>query len=482
MISHSSIVRDRIEALKPSKINALLLGVFIVFKIYFYCLGIRFNLESLTDYWQYLDIALLQNDLLRSVFYQHSQPPLFNLFLGWGLKLFPLHYGIFFALIFSLCQFLLYLLLFRLMVELSVRKTIAFVFSTLFLFSPSFVYYGSTLSYTLPLALLLTASAYFLLTSLKTGKTAGYWLFFFIIFSICGIRSLYHLAYYIAVVLFVLWASKKNRKNIIIAALIPFILLSGIYVKNYILFEKFTTSTWMGMNFWDHLNFKASPDVLEKEISEGTVSPLVRTTRFSPLQKYPQSFQIIRTEYKNIPALADADKSSGNPNYNNYAYIGISDQYLKDALYLYRKYPVLWIKRNIESWLFYAKSSSDYFMIQRRQDRILGWEKLYDYLFYGKVPRDFKGQHSIYLFLWIGLPLVVLYGLRIFFKNKPSEIYDFSQRFVILFIVFNIVYVALVGNLLECLENNRFRFMTDPLALTLFALLCNNLKWFGKKV
>ena len=36
---------------------------------------------------QYLDPLLLKSDLLKSLFYLHSQPPIFNLFLGIVLKL-----------------------------------------------------------------------------------------------------------------------------------------------------------------------------------------------------------------------------------------------------------------------------------------------------------------------------------------------------------------------------------------------------------
>jgi hypothetical protein len=39
----------------------------------------------------------------------------------------------------------------------------------------------------------------------------------------------------------------------------------------------------------------------------------------------------------------------------------------------------------------------------------------------------------------------------------------------VLYLLLNVLYVALVGNALEVGENNRFRFMIDPLALALLA-------------
>jgi len=41
-----------------------------------------FEAHTLNYYWQFADPKLLREDLLRTVFYLHSQPPLFNLGLG----------------------------------------------------------------------------------------------------------------------------------------------------------------------------------------------------------------------------------------------------------------------------------------------------------------------------------------------------------------------------------------------------------------
>jgi hypothetical protein len=44
----------------------------------YYLWGIRFDGTPLLWFWQYLDPRLLKGKLLESVFYMHSQPPLFN--------------------------------------------------------------------------------------------------------------------------------------------------------------------------------------------------------------------------------------------------------------------------------------------------------------------------------------------------------------------------------------------------------------------
>jgi hypothetical protein len=66
----------------------LLTAAFVISRIAYYRAGVRFDLSPLFGYWQYVDLDLLRHDLVRSVYYLHSQPPLFNLYLGLVVKVF----------------------------------------------------------------------------------------------------------------------------------------------------------------------------------------------------------------------------------------------------------------------------------------------------------------------------------------------------------------------------------------------------------
>src|SRR5688500_4689088 len=57
----------------------------------FHAEGIRFDSTSLGWFWQFVDPALLREDYLRSIFYLHAQPPLFNAYLGGVLQVAPRH-------------------------------------------------------------------------------------------------------------------------------------------------------------------------------------------------------------------------------------------------------------------------------------------------------------------------------------------------------------------------------------------------------
>ncbi len=64
-------------------------AVFLLSRVGYYVAGVRFDASSLPWFWQYIDPVLLKTDLGQSLWYLHSQPPAFNLFLGIVLNLFP---------------------------------------------------------------------------------------------------------------------------------------------------------------------------------------------------------------------------------------------------------------------------------------------------------------------------------------------------------------------------------------------------------
>ncbi|MDX1390037.1 MAG: hypothetical protein R3344_12655, partial [Acidobacteriota bacterium] len=75
--------------------------VFIASELLAGYLGIRFADETLGTLYQYLDPEILREDLTRGLFYLHAQPPLFNLFLGIVVKLFPESYAFVFSFVFG---------------------------------------------------------------------------------------------------------------------------------------------------------------------------------------------------------------------------------------------------------------------------------------------------------------------------------------------------------------------------------------------
>src|SRR5689334_12328446 len=77
-----------------------IVAVFIISRIAYKLAGIQFQGDTYLGYWQFIDPALLQKDLWRSVFYLHSQPPLMNLFTGVVLQIFPMSHDLAFYVLY----------------------------------------------------------------------------------------------------------------------------------------------------------------------------------------------------------------------------------------------------------------------------------------------------------------------------------------------------------------------------------------------
>ena len=134
---------------------ALLLAVFVLVEVGSHIAGVTFDASTLPGTWQFLDESLLVNDLGRSLWYLHAQPPAFNLFLGIVLKLAARHAALVFHFAYVAMGWALCSGVFRLAEMVGATRPVAIGAALLVTVSPSFVLYEHWLFYTLPEAALL---------------------------------------------------------------------------------------------------------------------------------------------------------------------------------------------------------------------------------------------------------------------------------------------------------------------------------------
>ncbi len=457
-----------------------LAAAFCISHAIFYMLGVRFDDDPLGGAWQYLDPELLRHNLLESLLYLHVQPPLFNLFLGTVLKFSFGHPKLVFQGIYLVCGLILYCGLFSLQVRLGVGKRLAFALSTLFMISPSFILYEHWLFYTFPVAAVLLLSALLLHEFLVKTEGRQAFLFFLSLFVLSGIRTVFHLAYFMATAGVLLAVSWPNRKRIILAAALPFVLVASLYCKNLLLFGGFNTSSWLGVNAWSVATNNVPWEERQQLVAEGKLSELSLIGRFSPLAKYPVRYRQVKG-FENIASLRQLIKSTGSENFNHLAYVGISNQYFEDFLSVLRERPKAYINGLLKSWLTYFKSSSDHGFLEENRERISLLNDIYDSFFYGKIPCDVSKTgilpfflipgYRVHVLLLLGLPLLLIFALGLSLRRgSKGQGQDRNQRIVTLYLCGTIAFVAFVGNLFELGENNRFRFTTDPFSVVLLGL------------
>ena len=432
--------------------------------------GVRFDTSLMTWQWQFLDVDLLRNHLLQSLWYQHSQPPLFNLFLGLALKIAPHDYPLLLQAAFLLCGAALLLCLFRLMRRLGVSRLLSLLVCAFFAASPAFILYEHYLYYTFPLAAVMALAAVTLDAYRETRQTRLAIVFFALIFVQCALWSLFHILYFAAVAGIFIARGGKERKRLLAAAALPFLLLFGLYAKNYAVFGEFSVSSWLGMNLARTSVLWLPPETRGEMIADGRLSAASRTEPFMPPGDYFDNVPV-PAKFANIPALARPVKSTGEINFNYYSYIAINKDYLHDDKVVIKADPKNYLFHGVlPAWGIYFTSASNYNALTNR-DKIRPMLALYDNLFSGAFPYLDLPAYTPYLFLLFGLPAIFLYGITAALSPRARfPAISPAQKRLLLYLCLNILYVAVLGNTLERGENNRFRFVTDSFSLAILAL------------
>jgi hypothetical protein len=474
------------EARKMTRRTFVFMTVtFVAYHLFVYSRGLRFDAGLVAYAMQYIDIELLRNNLLESCFYLHGLPPLFNLFVGAIWKLPSEHASTIFLLLYLIGGFSMYLVVYASMVHLGISRSVAIAVSTLFLFSPSFILYENLLFYTFPTAILLALSVFFLLRFAVRFNIRWGLCFFFTLLFLSGIRSLFHLFLFCAVIMALLMVGGPHKKRIMISAVVPLVLLTSLYVKNYVIIKKFTAGSWMGMTL-AYTAVKQMPESLRRElVASGELSAVSIADPFSGLDAYPES--LLRTDgFEKIPLLNRSKKSTGQWNYHHVGYITISEMYLKDSLHVIRHYPRVFAKGVLAGIYDYFKPSSDTAPLAKNAEKIRPLVGVYYSLLYGETTlgssgepagplRGSEGGKRLFLVLIVGIPLVLLYGVVVAVSpNRFRVRMEENQRIALVYICFCCLYVAILAVLFATGESHRYRFASDPLYLILFALLVHN--------
>jgi hypothetical protein len=342
----------------------LLIG-FIISRVMFYQIA-PFRFNTLFFYMQYLDPDILRHDLWNGLWHLHAQPPLFNLFLGLVLKLSPsgLEARVFAAL-YSGMGIVIMLAGYVLMRYLRISKRIALAVSMLFMLFPPVIQGERWLFYSYPLAMVLLLSAIFLYWFMDSKKITYLTLFLTAVATIVLSRSFFHVIFWmLPIVIMTLFMAvfradqlQRRRFWLYLGISIFFLLISSsIYIKNYLQYGLFTSSTWQGMNLAGMTGFVNHVDI-EKLISSGEVTPLARIPRFSPPDVYYNyyGYSGMPQSQPEIRELDEAIKPSGAINGNNRIYAKASKEYQQNTLTILRHYPLSYLKAIInEVYIFFG--------------------------------------------------------------------------------------------------------------------------------
>lgn len=457
-----------------------LLGVWIIFivsRVFYDQAGIRFTGDTYLGYWQFIDPVLLRTDLWRSVFYLHSQPPLINLLTGIVLQIFPADSTEIFHILYFIAGMMLGTSIYFLGVSLHFPNWLSAMAAAWFIVSPGTVLYEHWLMYAYPLTMMLTLAGICLYQFIVTKKIFWGLLFFALLSAISLTWSLFHLIWMLgfgAILLIVF----PERKKIVFAALIPMLLVTAWYAKNFLIVGEFSASSWAGMNLSKVATFRISEKERTGMVKAGELSKFALILPFRNPSAYLKLLP--DTPLTGIPVLDEPDTSLGGRNHHHLVYVEASKYYLRDALYIIRVRPDSYLRSIGQAVYIYFHSPSDFELIGDNRKYIQTFDLWWNRIFYGQWQTDetsvernstISGEH-------IGWGIVIVFlinaaGSVNFLWKKRSQLAA-PETMLVFFMAYNIFFVTLVGNLMDIGENNRFRFTVDPFLLILFIFLLRN--------
>ena len=445
----------------------IIITVFVASRFIVMLMGIHLDILALSAYWQYLDIETLRNHLLRGVWYDHAQPPLFNLFLGYVLKIGGTHYILLFDIILKLISLCNALLLFSIVKRLSTVYFLPMLAALFYILSPATIVFEAELFYTSLVSLFLLVSVFYLIRFTESDSWLNAFGIFFPLTLLCLTRSVYHIVwlFIIAVTLIFYYRRKASLNKMVIASLISILIVGGWYVKNKLLFGKLTASSWVGMN------------MARNVFHDNEVKDSSHIEAYEPFSRISVYRKFLDPEFENkFKGLNDRDllrdvKNDSFINETEVSYIPVSELYQKASLNFIRKHPGAYAKNILQSSILFFTPGTLYSLAVEKAGRIKYYDLLYSFNL-TIFAKDKKERRILLTFS--ALPKLILYVI-VFFILTRITLQTRSITPWNLFILITIGFVFVVSSFFEHYENMRFRFETEPLFLILVAQVFSRL-------
>jgi hypothetical protein len=462
--------------------------LFVLSRLGYYLLGVRFDARPILHYYQFVDPELLKHRLIESMYYLHVQPPGLNIYTGIALKLFPVSYPIALHIAHLVLGLAICWLVYYLMRAFNVNRWIAFALTAWFTVSPGVVLFENYMLYEYVVCFLLAAAAASLWRYAAGNSLPCLLLFFALLLALVLFRNMFHLIYVVAILAALAYVSKGRRQRILLAGALPLLVVVGLYTKNWILFGSFSGSTWLGMNMdtitAHQLTSRESSDL----VNLGVISPVSLLDLGSPIELYRPYIQMpART---GIPVMDECVTSTGATNFNCLAFFQVQRAYTRDGLALLRNYPIVYLRSLQAAWFTYFLPAGDFPFFDLNRPRIQALDRFWNVVFFGQFEdaSDRKqlrrlaeqgARVSLVLhagvFLLIGLPALWMWGVTYLVRGLHRKTLDRSSAILIGFLLFNIAYLTAIANLLSSFENNRYRFPFDAFYVVLLGLALQQL-------
>lgn len=410
-------------------------------------------------FWQSVPVALLRTDLMRSIWFLHSQPPLYNLLGGVLAKVFSthqlqaLHAGN--ILLGSVLSGMLYLII----VQLIPSRKIALGFAFVLAMNPSLYLYEAYTLYDLLSAFLVVLSVFCLSWHRAAKSTAALYCFLASFNVLILTRSVYQAVLLpIALILAVVLAEPDKRKRVLVIGSAICMLSLGWCGKNYAMFGFFGTSSWSGLGLWRIASRGYSASELEGLSDRGLLDRMVVERK--PFMKPSAYRRYGFDKSSNIAVLSRDDL-------NNINVPDISREYGKNAVRLILNRPGRYVRSVYLAYLIFCRPSSRFGHVQIRfnANKIRFHEGFYSDVLQGRSLMS-RGKTYYGSFLFFLLPCALaLYGLQLLLRIRAHRSLGslIQDDAVMLWCSVLIIYTTLTSCLTVYTEQERYKFLIEQI-------------------
>jgi len=452
---------------------------FALSRLAYFAAGVRFDVHPLDFFIQYPDPVLLRTDLLRTSYYWHMTPPLYNLFLGAILKIFGDNYAVALQGVYVLAGLFLAVSLYLLMRSLGASQLPSLLLTAIFVASPATVLYENWLYPDYLIAALLPCMAWLLGRAVTRRSMPALVAFFSLAAAIVLSRSFYHLGWLILIVALLLLMNRGSRTRILVAAALPILLCALLYVKNYAVFGFFSGSSTYGVQAYYGTTLQLTPAELHLLRDQGKISDL----SVNPDAWYAERPGLFNPG-TGVPALDQPLKSTGFLNWNNRGYLEVWNQYGRDATATVKARPTVVLRAVRMGLLVLFVPSDSYEFSAANRSRLNGLERLVDTGLYGQPayvaranqdPANFRGAQlgerlrEVGWLIVLAYVIALAYGAWVLWRVLRDRTRSHLAP-LIAFTLFVICYIVVIDVPFGSPDNNRYRFMADPLVVALLAV------------
>jgi hypothetical protein len=446
--------------------------------------GQRFNTDYLNYGWQLIPWDVLSTDPLRSVFYLHIQPPLWNLFLGTTAWLSPFSDRVTLQVLMALIGFAVAWLAAVLGQRLGLSRRVAVIVALIATLHPEVLKGAFEPTYELATAALLLAVLIAVSDLTRKENVLRSLVILASAVTVTALtRSLYHPAWALVIVIFGLWLMRRriNWKSSVLVLSIPVIFMGSWMAKNEVMFGHTTMSSWFGMNLQRAVIPVLPKDDLDEMYAKGQISEIAMIGPFGKYELYENVFEdCVPTRSHRSLAEPMRTTDQWSPNFNFECFLPLYDQAGKDAIAVIKEHPEAWLEGRL--WSLRTTIAVSPIPSESKSEVMTGLDRVFSMArldfggvlstkgwgtpIYGQLEAhaDF-GLMLIPMYLtigWIGL-WQILQRLRRKQLSAASTIYVVGS--------FTVAFTVIVGAIAELGEQSRFRTMIDPIVTVMFLAL-----------